>query len=180
MNEEYFCITQISFIKLVHDQSAKCNTVLSERCFSSYVPKCVAQKIILTFLWSSLQLVCLRYVPRQSISQLGQRKSLSFFIKERTLKKSSAAKWSSSKNRTRPKIRTFQIADHYLISYCLWFYVSNFIYVHQIRILTIIIHRRPKLVENTICFPPPVMFGLCEFCFSVMTVQIRPFGVDAA
>ena len=158
---------------IINQQNA--TQCFSERCFSSYVPKCVAQEIILTFLWSSLQLVCLRYVPRQSISQLGQRKSLSFFIKERTLKKSSAAKWSSSKNRTRPKIRTFQIADHYLISYCLWFYVSNFIYVHQIRILTIIIHRRPKLVENTICFPPPMMFCLCKFSLSVMSIKVGPF-----
>lgn len=35
-----------------------------------------------------------------------------------------------------------------------------------------------QLVEHSICFPPPMVFGLGEFCLSIMTVLIRMHGVD--
>jgi len=36
-----------------------------------------------------------------------------------------------------------------------------------------------QLVEHPVCFPPPMMFGLGEFCLSIVTVLIRMHGVDA-
>lgn len=36
-----------------------------------------------------------------------------------------------------------------------------------------------QLIEDTICFPPPMMFRLRKLCLSVVSVQIRMLSIDA-
>jgi hypothetical protein len=36
-----------------------------------------------------------------------------------------------------------------------------------------------KLVEDSVCFPPPVMLSLCELSLSVVAVQVRVVGIYA-
>jgi len=42
-----------------------------------------------------------------------------------------------------------------------------------------VIPRHRQLVEDSVRFPPPVMFGLRKLRLPVVTVQIRMFGVGA-
>ncbi len=45
--------------------------------------------------------------------------------------------------------------------------------------LTIKITSYFELIKHPIRLPPPVMFYLSEFCFSIVTVNIRPISIKA-
>ena len=45
--------------------------------------------------------------------------------------------------------------------------------------LTVIALGGSQLIEDSVGFPPPMVFRLSEFCFPIVTIEVGPVGVDA-